>query len=44
MNTNSMSRQDQRRWRAMVAFQIVAYGYLLAMFLLQLHLLSTRDW
>lgn len=44
MNKPIMSRQDRRRWRAMVVFQIVAYGYLLGMFLLQLYMLSNRDW
>lgn len=44
MNPQAKSRQDRRRWRAMVAFQILSYGYLLGMFLLQLYLLSTKDW
>lgn len=39
-----MSKQDRRRWRAMVAFQVLCYGYLLVMFLIQLHMASTRDW
>lgn len=44
MSKPTMSRQDRRRWRAMVVFQIVAYGYLLVMFLIQLHMLSNRGW
>lgn len=44
MNSPSKSRQDRRRWRAMVAFQVLSYGYLLTMFLIQLHMLSVRDW
>lgn len=44
MNQHMKSRQDRRRWRAMVAFQIVCYGYLLTMFLIQLHMASVRDW
>ena len=28
----------------LIVFQIVCYGYLLAMFLVQLHMASVRDW
>lgn len=44
MKLKDMSQQDRRRWRAMVAVQIVCYGYLLVMFLIQLHMASVRDW
>lgn len=39
-----MNEQDRRRRRALIVFQIVMYGYLLAMFLIQLHMYLTRDW
>ncbi|MET0286737.1 MAG: hypothetical protein ABW352_19810 [Polyangiales bacterium] len=35
---------DSRRKRGVYVFQIVCYGYLLTMFLIQLHMWSTRDW
>jgi hypothetical protein len=44
MNERPISEQDRRRKRAMIVFQIVCYGYLLAMFLVQLHMASVRDW
>jgi hypothetical protein len=44
MNQQSVSEQDRRRRRALIVFQIVCYGYLLAMFLIQLHMYSVRDW
>ena len=39
-----MNEQDRRRKRALIVFQIVAYGWLLAMFLIQLHMYLVRDW
>ena len=39
-----ISQQDRRRRRAMIVFQIAIYGYLLTMFLIQLHMYSVRDW
>jgi hypothetical protein len=39
-----VSAQDRRRRRALIVFQIVIYGYLLTMFLIQLHMCSVRDW
>ena len=44
MKDSSISEQDRRRRRALIVLQIVCYGYLLAMFLVQLHMASTRDW
>lgn len=44
MNEQPISAQDRRRRRALIIFQLVAYGYLLAMFLVQLYLYSVRDW
>jgi hypothetical protein len=39
-----MNEQDRRRRRALIAFQIFVYGCLLAMFLIQLQMLTVRDW
>lgn len=40
----SISDQDRRRRRALMVFQIVVYGALLTMFLIQLYMLTVRDW
>ena len=39
-----MNAQERGRKRALIVFQVVIYGYLLGMFLLQLHMSSQRDW
>jgi hypothetical protein len=39
-----MNSQDRQRRRALMVFQVVVYGSLLAMFLIQLHMLTVRDW
>ncbi|CAO5171466.1 conserved hypothetical protein [Frankia sp. AiPs1] len=39
-----MNKQDRERKRALVVFQLAVYGYLLAMFLIQLHMYSQRNW
>jgi hypothetical protein len=39
-----MNQQDRDRKRALVLFQVVVYGYLLAMFLIQLRMWSQRGW
>lgn len=39
-----ISKQDQRRKRALIVFQILMYGYLLTMFLVQMYMYSVRDW
>ena len=44
MKDSPISEQDRRRRRALIVLQIVCYGYLLAMFLIQLHMASVRDW
>lgn len=44
MQEGPISERDRRRRRALIAFQIVAYGYLLVMFPIQLHMASVRDW
>lgn len=41
---NGMNEQDRRRKRALIVFQIVIYGALLTMFLIQLQMLFARDW
>jgi hypothetical protein len=44
MNKKPISERDLRRRRALFVFQILVYGYLLGLFLLQLHMYSVRDW
>jgi hypothetical protein len=44
MSESPISERDRRRRRALIVLQIVCYGYLLAMFLVQLHMASVRDW
>lgn len=44
MKTQPISEQDRRRRRALIVLQIVCYGYLLVMFLVQLHMSSVRHW
>lgn len=39
-----ISDQDRRRRKAMVAFQIVLYTYLIGLFLYQLHMYSNSNW
>jgi hypothetical protein len=39
-----VNEQDRRRKRALIVFQLLVYGALLAMFLIQLHMLTVRDW
>jgi len=39
-----ISQGDRRRHRAVIIFQIVMYGYLLTMFLIQMYMYSQRDW
>ena len=44
MKEGPISERDRRRRRGLIVFQIVVYGYLLVMFLIQLHMRSVRDW
>lgn len=44
MQEPPLSEHDRRRKRAVYAFQILCYGYLLTMFLIQMYMASTRDW
>jgi hypothetical protein len=39
-----MNQQDRDRKRALLLFQLVVYGYLLAMFLIQLRMWSQQGW
>ena len=39
-----ISERDRRRRRALIVFQILIYGYLLGMFLIQLRMASVRGW
>jgi len=41
---NGMSEQDRRRHRALIVFQIVVYGAMIAMFLIQLQMFFVKDW
>ena len=44
MNSKPTLDQDRARRRALMVFQILIYGYLFAMFLVQLRMYSMRDW
>jgi hypothetical protein len=44
MKSDSVTTQDLRRKRAMIAFQIVIYGWLLTLFLIQMYMYSISDW
>jgi hypothetical protein len=44
MNKKPIVDQDRRRKRALAAFQLLIYGYLFTMFLIQLYMYSVRDW
>ena len=44
MKDSSISEQDRRRRRALIVLQVVCYGYLLAMFLVQLRMAAVRNW
>ena len=39
-----MNERDRQRKRALIAFQIFIYGYLLVMFGIQLSMWATRNW
>jgi hypothetical protein len=39
-----MIEQDRKKRRALVMLQVVIYGYLLVMFLIQLRLYAQRNW
>jgi hypothetical protein len=44
MSKKPVVDHDKRRRQALVVFQILIYGYLLTMFLIQLYMYSVRDW
>jgi hypothetical protein len=44
MKESPISEQDRRRRRALIVLQLVCYGYLLVMFLVQLRMASVRNW
>lgn len=44
MKEQPVSEQDRVRKRALIVFQVLMYGYLVTMFLVQLYMYSTRDW
>jgi hypothetical protein len=39
-----MNEQDRKKRRALIMLQVVIYGYLLLMFLIQLRLYAQRNW
>ncbi|ALI25096.1 hypothetical protein XA26_12430 [Mycolicibacterium fortuitum] len=39
-----MDEQERKRKRALIVLQIVIYGYLIAMFGIQLYMSFTRGW
>jgi hypothetical protein len=44
MNEKPVIDPDRRRRRALIVFQILIYGYLFTMFLIQLYMYSNSDW
>lgn len=44
MKRDPVTTQDLRRKRAMIAFQITIYGWLLTLFLIQMYMYSISDW
>jgi hypothetical protein len=39
-----MDQRERKRKRALIVFQVVIYGYLLVMFLIQLYMSFSRGW
>jgi len=39
-----MNEQDRAKKRALIAVQVLIYGYLLVMFLIQLRMYAQRNW
>jgi len=44
MRNKPVADQEARRKRALIVWQIMIYGYLLALLIIQLHMYSVRDW
>ena len=44
MNEQSVTAHDRRRKRALIVFQVLMYGFLAGMFIVQMALYAARDW
>jgi len=44
MNDPSVTEHDRRRKRALIVFQVLMYGFLFSMFMVQMIMYATRDW
>lgn len=44
MNEPPDGEQDRRRKHALIVFQVLIYGFLFGMFVLQMHMRSVRPW
>ncbi len=44
MKEQAISEQDRRRKRALIVLQILCYGFLVSMFLVQMYMYSVRNW
>jgi hypothetical protein len=44
MNEQSVTEHDRRRKRALIIFQVLIYGFLVTMFIVQTVMYSNRDW
>ena len=44
MNNPPATAQERKRKRALIVFQVLMYGFLIGMFLLQMALYANRDW
>jgi len=44
MNEQSVTEHDRRRKRALIVFQVLMYGFLAAMFIVQMVMYSNRNW
>ena len=42
--SRQMNEQDRKKRRALIVLEIVIFGYLLIMFLIQLRLYAQRNW
>jgi len=44
MNEPSVTEHERRRKRALIVFQVLMYGFLGSMFIVQMILYAARDW
>lgn len=44
MNEPSATEHERRRKRALIVFQVLMYGFLVSMFIVQMVMYSGRDW